>query len=64
MREKKVRRLPVLDKQGRLVGLLSISDIARRADEEYARGAAIVTSPTLKSPAWRLPFLNRVALDA
>jgi CBS domain-containing protein len=40
MREKKVRRLPVLNKQGRLVGLLSISDIARRADEEYARGAA------------------------
>jgi len=40
MREKKVRRLPVLNKQGRLVGLLSISDIARRADEEYAGGAA------------------------
>jgi CBS domain-containing protein len=40
MREKKVRRLPVLNKQGRLVGLLSISDIARRADAEYARGAA------------------------
>lgn len=40
MREKKVRRIPVLNKQGRLVGLVSISDIARRADEEYARRAA------------------------
>ena len=35
MSDKKVRRLPVLDKQGRLVGLLSLSDIARRADQEY-----------------------------
>jgi CBS domain-containing protein len=40
MRDKKVRRLPVLDEEGRLVGLLSLSDIARGADEEYARGAA------------------------
>ncbi len=40
MREKKVRRLPVLNEGGRLVGLLSLSDIARDADEEYTRGAA------------------------
>ena len=40
MREKKVRRLPVLNQEGRLVGLVSLSDIARHADEEYARGAA------------------------
>jgi CBS domain-containing protein len=39
MREKKVRRLPVLNKEGRLVGLLSLSDVARQANEEYARGA-------------------------
>ena len=39
MREKKVRRLPVLNQDGRLVGLVSLSDIARRADDEYARGA-------------------------
>lgn len=39
MREKKVRRLPVLNEEGRLVGLLSSSDLARRADEEFARGA-------------------------
>jgi CBS domain-containing protein len=39
MSEKKVRRLPVLDEQARLVGLLSLSDIAARADQEYAEGA-------------------------
>ena len=38
MREKKVRRLPVLNEEGRLVGLLSLSDLARRADEEFAGG--------------------------
>jgi CBS domain-containing protein len=43
MSEKKVRRLPVLDKQGRLVGLLSLSDIARRADHEYVQGTATRT---------------------
>jgi predicted transcriptional regulator len=40
MREKKVRRLPVLNKEGRLVGLLSLSDVARQANDEYARGDA------------------------
>ena len=40
MRDKKVRRLPVLNKEGRLVGLLSLSDIARHADDEYAQGAS------------------------
>jgi CBS domain-containing protein len=39
MRERKIRRLPVLNPEGRLVGLLSLSDIARHADDEYARGA-------------------------
>src|SRR5271165_977811 len=39
MSEKKVRRLPVLDRQARLVGLLSLSDIATRADQECAQGA-------------------------
>jgi CBS domain-containing protein len=37
MIEKKVRRLPVLDMQARLVGLLALSDIATRADQEYAQ---------------------------
>jgi CBS domain-containing protein len=41
MSERKVRRLPVLDQQARLVGLLSLSDIARSADQEYVRRAMI-----------------------
>jgi CBS domain-containing protein len=40
MRQRKVRRLPVLNQDGRLVGLLSLSDIARHADDEYTRGVA------------------------
>jgi len=40
MRDKKVRRLPVLSKHGRLVGLISLSDIARLAYDEYERKAA------------------------
>ena len=43
MREKKVRRLSVLNKDGRLVGLLSLSDIARDADQEYTRESPTVT---------------------
>lgn len=40
MRKGKVRRLPVLNKDGRLVGLLSLSDIARLAYDEYEGKAA------------------------
>jgi CBS domain-containing protein len=39
MRKRKVRRLPVLNKHGRLVGLISLSDIARLAYDEYERKA-------------------------
>jgi CBS domain-containing protein len=52
MSEKKVRRLPVLDKQARLVGLLSLSDIARRADHEYVH--AVVTRAVTDSQVARL----------
>jgi CBS domain-containing protein len=34
MREKQVRRLPVIDAQGRLVGIISLNDIAREAERE------------------------------
>lgn len=34
MRTKRVRRLPVLDSQQRLVGILSLADIAREAERE------------------------------
>jgi CBS domain-containing protein len=39
MSDKKVRRLPVLEEQARLVGVLSLSDIARLADQEYRQRA-------------------------
>jgi CBS domain-containing protein len=32
MRERQIRRLPVIDKSSKLVGILSMSDIAREAD--------------------------------
>jgi len=41
MRNRRVRRLPVVDEEGRLVGLLSLSDLAQRAgmnDENRPRG--------------------------
>jgi len=52
MSDKKVRRLPVLDGQARLVGILSLSDIAWRADHEYVHAA--VTRAVTDSQVARL----------
>lgn len=41
MAEKQVRRLPVLNQDKRLVGVVSLGDIAARAGEEDAAGAAL-----------------------
>jgi len=38
MRDNRVRRLPVLDKSGHLVGMLSLSDVAREAQREATAG--------------------------
>ncbi len=38
MRDNRIRRLPVVDKAGRLVGILSLNDIAREARREAASG--------------------------
>jgi CBS domain-containing protein len=38
MRSNQIRRLPVLDGQGQLVGIISLADIAREADRERPRG--------------------------
>ncbi len=34
MREKQVHRVPVVDAQGRLAGIISLNDIAREAAQE------------------------------
>lgn len=39
MKDRRIRRIPVLDSQGRLAGILSINDLAMRAD--CRSGAAI-----------------------
>ncbi len=39
MRSKQIRRLPVLDGDGRLVGIISLADIAREVERERRRGA-------------------------
>lgn len=38
MRDHQVRRLPVLDQNGHLVGILSLNDVAREAQRETAAG--------------------------
>ena len=40
MEEAKIRRLPVLDRQGQLVGILSLGDVATKGDS-YEAGVAL-----------------------
>jgi CBS domain-containing protein len=40
MAEQQVRRMPVLNRQKRLVGIISLGDIAQAADGDLARSAA------------------------
>ena len=47
MSEREVRRLPVIDRSKRLVGILALADIARRADEDaQAEALQGVSEPT------------------
>jgi CBS domain-containing protein len=45
MHDNQIRRLPVLDERGHLLGIISINDIAREAEREHAarRGAPEVS---------------------
>lgn len=38
MRDNQIRRLPVVDRGGKLVGILSLADIVREAQREQTRG--------------------------
>lgn len=44
MSKEKVRRLPVLDKEGRLTGIISINDIALKAGEARGKAAPAISS--------------------
>ncbi len=44
MRNHRVRRLPVIDDDGSLVGLLSLSDLARRAAEDGPTATELVST--------------------
>jgi CBS domain-containing protein len=43
MRSQQVRRIPVVDAHGRLAGVLSLADIARRAERSRGDGARDIT---------------------
>lgn len=44
MRRNKIRRLPVLDRQGRVVGIISLADIVREVERERGRAQRDVAS--------------------
>ena len=48
MQSRQIRRLPVLDKEGRLVGILSLADIVR-CSERAGRGVSDVSSSEVAS---------------
>jgi CBS domain-containing protein len=43
MREAKIRRLPVVDEQGALIGMITLADLAREAEREQTRSAPDIT---------------------
>ncbi|HKK52000.1 MAG TPA: CBS domain-containing protein [Myxococcota bacterium] len=47
MREAQVRRLPVVDAEGRVVGVLSLADLAREVEREHVSGSRDVTDREL-----------------
>ena len=49
MRENQLRRLPVLDDEGRLRGILSLNDVVLKADQAQEKKLAIDVLETLKA---------------
>jgi CBS domain-containing protein len=43
MREAKIRRLPVVDEQDALIGMITLADLAREAEREQTRPAPEIT---------------------
>lgn len=60
MRKGKIRRLPVVDEHGKLVGILSLNDIARAASHDSVMGRELVQ--TMSSVC--SPHARRVAAQA
>jgi CBS domain-containing protein len=63
MRSARIRRLPVLDRQGVLIGMISLADLAREAAREQTRAHREITETEVgdtlaricQSPAQSLP---------
>jgi CBS domain-containing protein len=49
MRTQQVRRVPVLDRAGRLVGVVSLNDLAVRTPEQGGRQAKLDVADTLRA---------------
>jgi CBS domain-containing protein len=49
MRDRRIRRLPVLDTEGRLLGILSLADIVRTSERERSRARRTVAPEEVTS---------------
>lgn len=49
MQSRQIRRLPVIDKEGRLIGILSLADIVRGSERTGGRGVSDVSSSEVAS---------------
>lgn len=59
MAEKQVRRLPVVDEEGKVIGVLSLNDVAREAQRELGLRSPEVDSHALSSALGRISAPRR-----